>query len=98
MKLLGTISVDFNVRNQLLIRFSEFVRYWKNVGVQVHQLFVDVKKAYASVRRAVLYNILIEFGIPMKLVRLVKMKHVISQQIHISISQKLMCPIQFQFH
>ena len=39
----------------------------------VHQLFIDFKKAYDSVRREVLYNILIEFGIPKKLVRLVKM-------------------------
>jgi hypothetical protein len=39
----------------------------------VHQLFIDFKKAYESVRREVLYNILIEFGIPMKLVRLIKM-------------------------
>jgi hypothetical protein len=38
-----------------------------------HQLFVDFKKAYASFRREVLYNILIEFGVPMKLVRLIKM-------------------------
>jgi len=39
----------------------------------VHQLFIDFKKAYDSVRREVLYNILSEFGIPMKLVRLIKM-------------------------
>jgi len=39
----------------------------------VHQLFIDFKKAYDSGRREVLYNILIEFGIPMKLVRLIKM-------------------------
>jgi hypothetical protein len=39
----------------------------------VHQLFIDFKKAYDSVRREVLYNILIEFDIPMKLVRHVKM-------------------------
>jgi hypothetical protein len=39
----------------------------------VHQLFLDFKKAYDSVRREVLYNILIEFGVPMKLVRLIKM-------------------------
>jgi len=28
----------------------------------VHQLFIDFKKAYDSVRREVLYNILIELG------------------------------------
>jgi hypothetical protein len=39
----------------------------------VHQLFVDFKKAYNSVRREVLYNILIGFGIPLKLVRLIKL-------------------------
>jgi hypothetical protein len=39
----------------------------------VHQLFVDFKKAYDSVRREVLYNILIQFGIPLKLVMLIKM-------------------------
>ena len=30
----------------------------------VHQLFIDFKKAYDSVRKEVLYNILIEFGVP----------------------------------
>jgi len=39
----------------------------------VHQLFIDFKKAYDSVRREVLYKILVEFGIPRKLVRLIKM-------------------------
>jgi hypothetical protein len=39
----------------------------------VHQLFIDLKKAYDSFRREVLYNFLIGFGIPMKLVRLIKM-------------------------
>jgi hypothetical protein len=38
----------------------------------VHQLFVDFKNAYDSFRREVLYNILIEFGIPLKLVWLIK--------------------------
>jgi hypothetical protein len=38
----------------------------------VHQLFIDFKKAYDSVRTEVLYNILIEFKVPMKLVRLMK--------------------------
>ena len=39
----------------------------------VHQLFIDFKKAYDSIRREVLYKTLIEFGIPRKLVRLIKM-------------------------
>ena len=39
----------------------------------VHQLFIDLKKAYDSVRREALYSILIEFGIPKKLLRLIKM-------------------------
>jgi len=33
---------------------------------------MDFKKAYDSVRGEALYNILIEFGIPMKLIRQIK--------------------------
>jgi len=39
----------------------------------VHHLFIDFENAYDSVRREILYNILIEFGVPRKLVRLIKM-------------------------
>jgi hypothetical protein len=39
----------------------------------MHELFMDIKKAYDFMRREVLYNILIEFGVLMKLVRLIKM-------------------------
>ena len=39
----------------------------------VHQLLTGAKKAYDSLRRKVLYNFLIEFGIPLKLVRQIKM-------------------------
>ncbi|KAJ4451753.1 hypothetical protein ANN_03224 [Periplaneta americana] len=45
---------------------------WEYKGT-VHQLFIDFKKAYDSVKREVLHDILIEFGIPKKLVRLIKM-------------------------
>jgi hypothetical protein len=40
----------------------------------VHQLFIDFKKSYDSVSRKVLYNVLNEFGIHMKLVQLIKIK------------------------
>jgi hypothetical protein len=39
----------------------------------VHQLFIDFKKTCDSVRREVLYSISIEFGVPVKFVRLIKM-------------------------
>jgi hypothetical protein len=39
----------------------------------VRQLCVYFKKAYDSVRKEVLYSILIEIGIPMKLARLIKL-------------------------
>jgi hypothetical protein len=39
----------------------------------VHQLFIDFKKAYNSVRREVLYSILIAFGILRKLAGLINM-------------------------
>jgi hypothetical protein len=45
---------------------------WEYNGT-VHQLFIDFKKAYNSITGEILYNILLEFGIPMKLVRLIKM-------------------------
>jgi sorting nexin-29 len=45
---------------------------WEYNGT-AHQLFIGFRKAYDSFRREVLYNIVIQFGIPRKLVRLVKM-------------------------
>jgi hypothetical protein len=39
----------------------------------LHQLFISFKKPYNSVKREVLYNILLEFCIPTKLVRQIKM-------------------------
>jgi len=68
--------VDFEAAGQLLVIYSAFVKHLRKkweYNEAVHQLFMDFKKAYDSVRTEVLYNILIEFGIPKKLVRLVKM-------------------------
>jgi hypothetical protein len=38
----------------------------------VHQLFMDPKKTYSSVKREELYNILVEFVTLVKLVRAIK--------------------------
>jgi hypothetical protein len=64
-----------NVTDQLLFKYFAFIRYWRKqqeYNETVHQLFIDFKRAYDSVMKEVLYNIL-EFGVPMKLVRLIKM-------------------------
>ena len=71
--------MDLNATGHLLIIHSAFVKYSylrkKRGGGEkdeaVHQLFMDFKKAFDSVRREGLYNILTEFGILMKLVRLI---------------------------
>jgi hypothetical protein len=42
--------------------------YWSSTSV-----FKDIEKVYDSVSREVLYNVVIEFCIPRKLVRLIKM-------------------------
>jgi len=67
--------VDFDVIDQLLIKYSEFVRYWRKweCNGTVHQLLIYFKKTYDSVRKEVLYKILMKFGVSMKPVRLIKM-------------------------
>ena len=58
--------MDYDAKGRLLIIFSAFVKYLRKMGIQGSSayLFMDFKKAYNSVRREVLYNILIEFGTP----------------------------------
>jgi len=53
------------------MNFSDTEEKW-NYNEAVHQLFMDLKMAYDSMRREILYSILIEFGIPMKLVKPIK--------------------------
>jgi hypothetical protein len=43
MKLLPITSMDLDVADQLPIRYSEFARYWRKVGVP--KLFLDFEKA-----------------------------------------------------
>lgn len=76
MELVGIIIMDCGVIDELLIKYSAFVKYLnrKNGNTVGHtQLYVDFKKTYDLVRRKVLCNILIEFCIPIQLVMLIKM-------------------------
>ena len=74
---MGIISVDLDITGQLLILYSACVKYLRKSSNTVRQyincICTDFKKAYDSVRREIFYNILIEFGIPVKLVRLIQM-------------------------
>jgi hypothetical protein len=75
-KSMRIINGDFEATGQLLIIYSAFVKYLRKkreYNEALHQLFMDFKKDYDSVRNEFLYNILIGFGTPMELVRLIKM-------------------------
>jgi len=53
-KLLEIINVDFDATGQLLIIYSASVKYLKKkreYNEAVHQLFIDFKKDYDSVRK-----------------------------------------------
>jgi hypothetical protein len=71
MKLLGITSADFDVIGQMadqILYIHQILekKKWQYNGT-VHQIY-DFKKVYDSVRRQELCSILIEFGIPKKLV------------------------------
>jgi hypothetical protein len=58
--------------DQIFYIWQILEKKWEYNGT-AHQLFIDFKKAYDSVRRELLYSIFTEFGIPRKLVQLIKM-------------------------
>jgi hypothetical protein len=70
------MCVDSDIKNQLLIRCSAFIQYWRKklstIG-QKNSCFTDFKKAYDSIRGHVLHNFLTEFSTSIKLVKLIKM-------------------------
>jgi hypothetical protein len=65
-EIIGVINMDFKATGQPQIVYPAFVKYLKKweYNKAVHQLFIDLKNSYVSVRRKILYNILIEFSIP----------------------------------
>jgi hypothetical protein len=75
MKLLGIISVSF-LRNRSTAHTHLYIRQilekeW-DCNEIVHQVFIDFKKTNDSVRREEVYNILLEFGVPRELVRMIE--------------------------
>jgi hypothetical protein len=75
MQILGIISGFRHNRyttDQIFCIHQILEKKWEYTET-VHLLFVDFKKAYNSFRTEVLYSILVEFRIPMNLVRLTKM-------------------------
>jgi hypothetical protein len=74
-KVMRIFSVDSDSTGQLLIIYSAFITNLRKNGNTMKQCIssIDLKKAYDSVRREVLCNILVEFGTPMRLVWLIKM-------------------------
>jgi sorting nexin-29 len=66
------IRFNISTTDQIICIRQIMEKLWKNHET-VYQLFINFKKAYDSVRREIQYNILIEFGVPMNVVRLIKM-------------------------
>jgi hypothetical protein len=64
MKLLGNISVGFNITDQLLqiLCIHQLLEKKWEYNETVHQLSIDFRKVHDSVRREVLYSILRIWG------------------------------------
>jgi hypothetical protein len=65
LKLLGIIVVGNDVADHLLIRFFCITHILGGGGEEYSK--TDFKKGYDSFRKEVLYNILIDFELPVKL-------------------------------
>jgi hypothetical protein len=71
MELLAMVSLESMIMGLLLIKslaFTNCMRKQWEYNTSTHQLFRCFKKMHCSFRREVLCNILIEFGIPKKIV------------------------------
>jgi hypothetical protein len=64
--------MDFDIIGQLLITYTGFVRYWRRnrltLGQYISYLEISRRSMTQSGEKYCIYNSLIIFGIPMKLV------------------------------
>jgi hypothetical protein len=68
--------MDFDTTGQPLIIYSAFLKYLRKIGNKAKQCISylqTARKFKIQLGGEVLYNILIAFSIPIKLVRLIKM-------------------------
>jgi hypothetical protein len=65
--------VDFDATTGHIFCIRQILEKKWEYNEAVNQFFKYFKKPYDSVRKEILYNIPIEFCIPMKMVRLIKM-------------------------
>jgi hypothetical protein len=70
---LGFINVGFRSTTDQSFCICQILEKKWEYSETVHKVFIEFKKTYDSGWREVLYHIAIEFGVPMKLVRLIKM-------------------------
>jgi hypothetical protein len=73
VKLLGNISVGFDITDELLIRYFALVRNLRKNGGSMRQYI-----SYSYTSRKLMIQLggkyfVVEFGVPMELVRLIKM-------------------------
>jgi hypothetical protein len=67
--------VGFNITIQLLVRFSAFVTYWRKNWSTKRQLinYSRLQESLSFRKEGSTVQLLIQTGVPMKLVRLIKM-------------------------
>jgi hypothetical protein len=84
---LGIISVGFDITSTTdhIFCICQILEKKWEYNEAVHQLFIYLKKAYDSI----LYNILIEFGVLMKVVRLIKMCLILSTHQRLGVPSRL---------
>jgi hypothetical protein len=74
LKLVGIISVDSDITDQLLMRYFAFIRFWrKNRNTEGQYVTYLLTSRILWLRTVELLNILIEFDTPIKLITLIKM-------------------------